>query len=174
MMQGGICMGREVVRSKSFTRWLGSCRDAVLYTAGRNNITTSKSQRKGKMNCPDKRKRCIYNRSWKLPVFLASTDRKRLWQCSRTVISTCILCGIGPECAGVHQVISTVPHVHSNWWNWENKQKFKPRAVLADEVSVHINKSRYSTLLYLWLKLIKQNFVLWRKMGKMPKGSSFN
>lgn len=104
MMQGGICMGRDVVSSKSFTRWLVSCRDAVLYTAGRNDITTSKSQRKGKVNCPDKRKRCIYNRSWKLPVFLASTDRKRLWQCSRTVISTCILCGIGPECTGVHQV----------------------------------------------------------------------
>lgn len=78
MMQGDICMGREVVRSKSFTRWLGSCRDAVLYTAGRNGITTSKSQRKGKMNCQDKRYRCMYKRSWKLPVFLASTDRKRL------------------------------------------------------------------------------------------------
>lgn len=78
MMQGDICMGREVVRSKSFTRWLGSCRDAVLYRAGRNDITTSTSQRKGKMNCLDKRNRCIYNRLWKLPVFSASTDRKRL------------------------------------------------------------------------------------------------
>ena len=97
MMQGDICTGREVVRSKPFTRWLGSCREAVLCRAGRNETATSKRQRKGKMNCQDNKYRCIYNRSWKLPVFLASTDRKRLWQCSRTVISTRILCGVGPE-----------------------------------------------------------------------------
>lgn len=174
MMQGDICMGREVVRSKPFTRWLGSCREAVLYRAGRNEIATSKRQRKGKMNCQDKRYRCIYNRSWKLPVFLASTDKKKLWQCSRTVISTCILYGTGPECTGVHQVFPTVPHVHGDWWKGENKRKFKLRTVLADEVSVHVNKSRYSTLLYLGLRLIKQNFLLLRKMGRMPKGSSFN
>lgn len=47
MIQGDICMGREVVRSKSFTRWLGSCRDAVL-SSKEKWYCTSKSQRKGK------------------------------------------------------------------------------------------------------------------------------
>lgn len=118
MMQGDICMGREAVKSKSFTRWLGSCREAVLYRAGRNNITTSKSQRKWKMNCQDKRYTHTHTHIYQVMEVASVLGQHRQEKAMTVFKDSYIYMYTVWNRTRVHrssQVFPTVPRVHGDW-----------------------------------------------------------
>lgn len=179
MIQGDICMGREVVRSKSFTRWLGSCRDAVLSSKEKWYCYKQKSK-EGETLTVRTKGTGVYKRPWKLPVFLARTNRKRLWQCSRTVIETCILCRVGPEWTGVigpnDWWFPMLLMCMCGWWlqTWENKQKFNPGAVFVDVAECTHQQIKMLDTVIFGVEVDKTGFFSHKKMGRMPKGSSFN